>query len=206
MDLSDRPVLGLDKGGVIVAAIKGQGSTAGRQSSESQNIVSELDRELALVVGSVARRRMLFWSLARTLQVPAWYGGTLCRFASSAMRDVGRWVVSQEEDLLRDANSMYWYASEAGLFSDDDNVDERVTYYGAEFLQLADALEVRQDNVDQKRQFEELIVEAAQALLTGNPVPEWYSDANSDLHHGRAPWKVSSVPHHEEGESSFRKG
>ena len=46
-----------------------------------------------------------------------------------------------------DANSMYWYASEAGLFSDDDNVDERVTYYGAEFLQLADALEVRQDNV-----------------------------------------------------------
>lgn len=103
------------------------------------------------------------------------------------MRTIAQQIVLGEEDPLRGANAIYWRAVEAGLFSDDDDVDPHVAVYATEFLQLADALEVRQGDPIRRRQFEDLIIEAADALLAGKPTPEWYSDGSGGLCRGRPP-------------------
>lgn len=98
------------------------------------------------------------------------------------MRAIAAGIVSGDEAPLAGANAIYWCASEADLFDEDEGVDQRAADYGADFLQLADALEARQDYPGERRQFEELIVEAAGALLAGRPAPAWHVDADWSLH------------------------
>lgn len=124
------------------------------------------------------------------------------RVALDRMQELARRLVSREVDPLRGANAIYRCAADAGLFEDDGDVDPQVAEYGSDFLQLADALEVRQEHSNQKRQFEELIIEAAGALLAGQPTPAWYSDATGDLHRGRPPWATSSVSLRDEDQPS----
>lgn len=104
--------------------------------------------------------------------------------APERMGGIARQIVHRQQDPLRGANSIYWRAVEGGLLHDDDDVAPRVAEYGVEFLQLADALEARQGDPARKRQFEELIIEAAEALLAGQPTPEWYSDGKDGMHRG----------------------
>lgn len=95
-------------------------------------------------------------------------------FVLERMRTIAQKIFLREEDPLRGANAIYSCAVEAGLVGDNNGVNPQVAVYAAEFLQLADALEVRQGDPIRRRQFEDLIIEASEALLTGKPAPQWH--------------------------------
>jgi hypothetical protein len=110
--------------------------------------------------------------------------------AMEKMRAIAEHIILRQHDSLGGANALYGCARDAGLGSDDD-IDPHVAEYGREFLQLSDALELVQGIPGRKQQAEEIIIEAAEALLAGKPIPDWHMDRNGFLHRGPPPREVS---------------
>lgn len=81
--------------------------------------------------------------------------------ALDKMREIARQIVAGEVPPVRGANAIYVCLVDAG-FPEAADLDELIVYYGLEFLHMTDVLEE-----------EDLIIEAAKALLAGRPLPEW---------------------------------
>jgi hypothetical protein len=89
-----------------------------------------------------------------------------CETARTEIRRIALEIRDGVADPLRAANAIYWAAWNAGAWKDDSACGE-LADPGAEFLQLADALERYQDDSEVRRVWQDLIREAAEAYLTG---------------------------------------
>jgi|SRR5713101_5751594 len=104
----------------------------------------------------------------------------LCTKGLALIRDLTEAIVHGRGDPLRLANQIYWVAWEHGGWVGQPGEDAEapptcpdLADPGAEFLQLADALECHQDNADARDAYIALIRDAAEAFLAGRPTPEW---------------------------------
>jgi hypothetical protein len=123
------------------------------------------------------------WRLPFTLASMA----NTCETARTEIRRIALEIRDGAADPLRAANAIYWAAWNAGAWKDDSACGE-LADPGAEFLQLADALERYQDDSERRRLWQDLIREAAKAYLTGAAWPDW-QDTGSGL-----PKRVDAEP------------
>jgi len=96
-----------------------------------------------------------------------------CETATTEIRRIALAIRDGAADPLRAANAIYWAAWKAGAWKDDSACGE-LADPGAEFLQLADALERYQDDSERRRVWQDMIREAAKAYLTGAAWPDWH--------------------------------
>jgi hypothetical protein len=80
------------------------------------------------------------------------------------------------------ANNIHFLAANSGAYGTRRLDLPRVTVYGSQFEQMADALERNRDSVERRSQYEVLIMDAVAALLSGKSMPEWRADARGELH------------------------
>ena len=95
--------------------------------------------------------------------------------ALSHIRRLAEEICAGRADPLRGALGIYTFAWFGGGWNDEEPAEELQTW-GAEFIQLHDALERYQDHEDQRRAWETLIRDAAAAGLSGDAFPEWRDD------------------------------
>ena len=104
----------------------------------------------------------------------------LCAKGSARIGELTQAIVQGGGDSLRLANEIYWTAWQHGawvgqpgeIMSAEATCPE-LADPGAEFLQLADALERYQDKADGRAAYGALIREAAKAYLGGQQFPDW---------------------------------
>ncbi|HYA00673.1 MAG TPA: hypothetical protein VEK76_10020 [Candidatus Binatia bacterium] len=97
--------------------------------------------------------------------------------ALTSIRRIAQRIVASDADLLRAAVGIYFFAWFGGDW-DDDQPAEELKHWGAEFIQLADALECNQDDEASREAWTAFIRKAATAGLAGEEFPAW-SDAPS---------------------------
>jgi hypothetical protein len=95
-----------------------------------------------------------------------------CEQPRQKIRQIAQEIVRRAVDPLTAANSIYGIAWESGAW-EDNSACEGLAEAGAEFLQLADALEESQEQPDVKLAWQNLIREAADAYLAGRAWPDW---------------------------------
>jgi hypothetical protein len=100
--------------------------------------------------------------------------------AGEAVRHLAQDITQGRADPMRAANSIYWWAWE-GCAWDDSDPSPELRSWGAEFLQLADALELHHDDPRQRATYQSLVRAFAQAVLDGTEPPDWYSSADGPL-------------------------
>jgi hypothetical protein len=101
--------------------------------------------------------------------------------AGEAIRTIADRIIEDREDPLRGAMAIYGWARAAGAWDDDGDPFPELRSWGAEFLQLADALEERQDNEEDRTALQALIRGYARAFLTDTPPPVWELDRQGHL-------------------------
>jgi hypothetical protein len=111
-----------------------------------------------------------------------------CSQALAAMHGLARQIASGQGDPMWLAHGIFGAAIEAGGFADpgEQPYCPDLSEAGAEFEQLADALELHQDKPEARAEYIALIREAAEAYLEGRPFPQW-EDRGEAL-----PWRPGS--------------
>ena len=101
-----------------------------------------------------------------------------CERGLAEARGLAQKIVAAEGDPMKLANAIYWAGWNNGGFAgpSDDPICPELNRVGAEFVQLADALEAHPVDSEAGRAYVALTREAAEAFLEGRPFPEW-SDA-----------------------------
>jgi len=92
--------------------------------------------------------------------------------ADKAVKRLAERIVQGRVDPMRGAMAIYNWAQLAGAWDETQPLPE-LQSWGAELLQLADALERLQDNAQQRVGLESLIVDYAKAAIDDLRPPEW---------------------------------
>jgi hypothetical protein len=100
--------------------------------------------------------------------------------ADEAVKRLAEQIVQGRVDPMRGAMAIYNWAQLAGAWDETQPLPE-LQSWGAEFLQLADALERLQDNAQQRAGLESLIVGCAKAAIDDVRPPDWTLDARGHL-------------------------
>jgi hypothetical protein len=101
--------------------------------------------------------------------------------AGEFIRRIADRIIEDREDPLRGATAIYGWARAAGAWDDDGHPFPELRSWGAEFLQLGDALEERQDNEEDRTALQALIRGYARALLSDTQPPAWEIDRQGHL-------------------------
>jgi hypothetical protein len=101
--------------------------------------------------------------------------------AGEAIRRIADRIIEDREDPLRGAMAIYGWARAAGAWDDDGDPFPELRSWGAEFLQLGDALEERQDTEGDRTALQALIRGYARAFLTDTQPPVWELDRQGHL-------------------------
>src|ERR1700692_3059935 len=91
--------------------------------------------------------------------------------ASEAITRIADRITKDLADPLRGAMAIYGWARAAGAWDDDGDPSRKLRSWGAEFLQLGDALEERQDKSEERTALEALVRGCAKAFLSGTQPP-----------------------------------
>jgi hypothetical protein len=101
--------------------------------------------------------------------------------AGEAIRRIADRITEDRADPLLGAMAIHGWARAAGAWDEESELFPELRSWGAEFLQLGDALEERQDNSAERTALQALIRGYAKAFLTDTQPPAWELDRQGHL-------------------------